>query len=326
VLSRTAESVYWLSRYIERAENVARFIDVNFTLALDMPLASASQWKPLIATTGDEAEFAKKYAEHNQANVVQFLTFDRDNPNSILSCLWQARENARSVRDTISTELWQQINSFYLMVKDAAARPSIDSPHELCTRIKQASHLSIGIAEATMSHDEAWYFLRLGRLLERADKTARIVDVKYFMLLPHVDYVGSPYDAILWSALLKSASAFEMYRKRHRAINPDRVVEFLVLDPYFSRSIRFCLINAERSLRSITGTSSATYSNSAELKLGRLRSDVDYAEIGELIDGGIHEYLDDIQDKLNDVGNAIYETFFALRPITKPHQIAVNSI
>jgi uncharacterized alpha-E superfamily protein len=295
---------------------VARFIDVNFTLALDMPLASASQWQPLIATTGDEEEFAERYGEHNQENVVQFLTFDRDNPNSILSCLWQARENARTVRDTISTELWQQINSFYLLVKDASACPSIESPHEFFSAVKRASHLSIGIAEATMSHAEAWHFYRLGRLLERADKTARIVDVKYFMLLPHVDYVGSPYDAILWSALLKSASAFEMYRKRYRAINPDRVVEFLVLDPHFPRSVRFCLTKAERSLRSITGTPSSTYSNSAELKLGRLRSDMNYSEIDEIISGGIHEYLDQFQVKLNQVGNAIYDSFFALRPAT----------
>ncbi len=130
MLSRTANSIYWLSRYIERAENVARFVDVNFTLALDMPLASLSQWQPMVATSGDEEEFNERYDEPNEENVVRFLTFDRDNPNSVLSCLWQARENARSVRDTISSELWEQVNRFYLLVKDASEQPALDAPHE----------------------------------------------------------------------------------------------------------------------------------------------------------------------------------------------------
>lgn len=314
MLSRTADAIYWLSRYIERAENVARFVDVNFTLALDLPGEAATQWKPLISTTGDEELFAKHYDELNENNVIQFLTFDRNNPNSILSCLWQARENARAVRDTISSELWEQVNRYYLFVKSASSSKAIDAPHEFFSRIKSASHLCTGIAESTMSHTEPWQFARLGRLLERADKTARILDVKYFMLLPRADYVGSPYDALMWSALLKSASAFEMYRKRFRAINPNRVVEFLVLDRHFSRSMRFCVINAELSLRAITGTESSTYSNPAELKLGRLRSEMDYGEIDEIIADGLHEYLDQFQEKLNGIGAGVFETFFALKP------------
>ncbi len=167
-----------------------------------------------------------------------------------------------------------------------------------------------------MTHTEPWHFARLGRLLERADKTARILDVKYFILLPHVDYGGSPYDAILWSALLKSASAFEMYRKRFRAIHRDRVVEFLVLDRHFARSMRFCLIHAERSLRAITGSDTSTYNNPAELKLGRLRSEMDYGEIDQIIAGGLHEYLDEFQLNMNEIGAAVFETFFALKPVS----------
>jgi len=323
MLSRTADAVYWLSRYVERAENVARFVDVNFTLALDMPDTSAAQWMPMVATSGNERLFTERYGDPNEQNVVQFLTFDRDNPNSVLSCLWLARENARTVRDTISTELWEQVNSFYLLVKSAAGQGTLESPHDFFSQIKRASHLCIGIADATMAHNEAWHFARLGRLLERADKTARILDVKYFMLLPHVDYVGSPYDAILWSALLKSASAFEMYRKRYRSINAERVVEFLILDREFARSMRFCLINAERSLRSITGTTTSTYTNSAELKLGRLRSELDYGEIHEIVSTGVHDYLDQFQVKLNQVGTSIMDTFFVsklqtLGPATLP--------
>ncbi|GAA4461192.1 alpha-E domain-containing protein [Novipirellula rosea] len=315
MLSRTADAIYWLSRYIERAENVARFVDVNFTLALDFPDDTVKQWKPLIATTGDEEMFAERYDDMNEQNVIQFLTFDRDNPNSVLSCLWFARENARAVRDTISSELWEQVNRFYYLVKNAAGSTPIDSPHEFYAQIKSASHLCTGISESTMSHTEPWHFARLGRMLERADKTARILDVKYFMLLPHADYVGSPYDALLWSTLLKSASAFEMYRKRYRAIKPNRVVEFLVLDRHFARSMHFCVNNADVSLRAITGSESSTFSNPAEHRLGRLRSEMDYGEIGEIIKDGLHEYLDDFQGKLNEVGAAISETFFALKPV-----------
>ncbi|SMP73822.1 Uncharacterized conserved protein, Alpha-E superfamily [Neorhodopirellula lusitana] len=316
MLSRTADAVYWLARYVERAENVARFVDVNFTLALDLPDESAAQWKPMVLTTGDESEFTDRYDEFTEQNVVRFLTFDRENPNSILSCLWQARENARTVRDTISSELWEQVNHFYLLVKNASKRGQLDSQHEFFASVKQACHLCTGIADSTMSHGEAWQFARLGRTLERADKTARILDVKYFMLLPKSDHVGSPYDALLWSALLKSASAFEMYRKRFRAIHPDRVVEFLMLDPHFSRSMRFSVKGAERSLRLITGSDDSGYANPVERKLGQLRSELDYADIGEILDGGLHEYLDDFQGKLNEIGGAVYESFFALKPVT----------
>ncbi|MGB7346593.1 MAG: alpha-E domain-containing protein [Pirellulaceae bacterium] len=316
MLSRTADAIYWLARYTERAENVARFVDVNFTLALDLPDESAAQWKPMVLTTGDESEFTDRYDDFSEQNVVQFLTFDRDNPNSILSCLWQARENARTVRDTISSELWEQVNHFYLLVKNASKQETLDSPHKFFAAIKQASHLCTGIADSTMSHGEAFQFARLGRTLERADKTARILDVKYYMLLPSLDHVGSPYDALLWSALLKSASAFEMYRKRFRTIQPDRVVEFLMLDQHFSRSMRFNVKGAERSLRLITGSEGAGYANFVERKLGQLQSELDYADIDEILEGGLHDYLDGFQDKLNQIGGAIYDTFFALKPLS----------
>ncbi|TWU46993.1 alpha-E domain-containing protein [Rubripirellula reticaptiva] len=322
MLSRTADAIYWLARYVERAENVARFVDVNFTLALDLPHESAAQWKPMILTTGDESEFSDRYDEFSEENVVKFLTFDRENPNSILSCLWQARENARTVRDTISSELWEQINHFYLLVQHASKQTKIDSPHKFFAEIKQASHLCTGIADSTMSHGEPWQFARLGRTIERADKTARILDVKYFMLLPKTDHVGSPYDALLWSALLKSASAFEMYRKRFRAIHPDRVVEFLILDQHFSRSIRFCVKGAERSLRLITGSESSSYASPVERKLGQLRSELDFADIGEILEGGLHEYLDTFQENLNLVGGAVFDTFFALKPVSAGNKAA----
>jgi uncharacterized alpha-E superfamily protein len=165
-----------------------------------------------------------------------------------------------------------------------------------------------------MTHNEAWHFARLGRLVERADKTSRILDVKYFLLLRDPTDVGTPYDEIQWAALLKSASAFEMYRKHFGRITPARVVEFLLLDRKFPRSVRSCVTKAERSLHAITGTPLESSRTSAELRLGRLRSELEYAEAGEIIRAGLHEHLDALQTKLNGVGDANFETFFTLRP------------
>src|SRR5215212_6718491 len=215
MLSRVADSIYWMSRYVERAENVARFVEVNLQLMLDSTCGQDQQWAPLVATTGDEAAFRKRYKEATQDNVIQFLAFDPENPNSILSCLRAARENARTVREIISSEMWLQLNKFYLMVNDAAATgQGRNSPHEFFSEVKLASQLFTGITDGTMSHGEAWHFSRLARKLERADKTSRILDVKYFILLRSVADVGTPLDDTQWAAVLRSASAFEMYRKR----------------------------------------------------------------------------------------------------------------
>src|SRR5258706_847866 len=195
MLARVADSIYWMSRYVERAENVARFIEVNLNLMLDLPVGSAQQWQPLVATTGDAAAFAKRYGTATQRNVIQFLTFDQENVNSIRSCLRAARENARSVREIISSPMWEQVNVFYLMVHDLAATARVrEAPYEFFHEIRMASHLFEGLTNATMSHGEGWHFCRMGRLLERADKTSRMVDVKYFLLLPSVADVGTPFD------------------------------------------------------------------------------------------------------------------------------------
>ncbi len=222
MLSRLADSLFWTGRYVERAENVARFIGVNLNLILDMPLDGQQQWKPLVVTSGDYEDFELRFGEPTRDNVIQFLMFDPDNRNSIYSSIQKARENARTMREIISSEMWEQLNSFYLMVQGAAHNPGsgVDSLNTFCRNVKILSHLFSGVTDATMSHGEAWHFFNMGRLLERADKTARILDVKYFILLPKVEDVGTPYDDILWTALLKSASASEMYRKKHSFIHP----------------------------------------------------------------------------------------------------------
>ena len=316
MLSRVASAVYWMNRYVERAENSARFIEVNLHLTPDLPKGTLEQWDPLVATTGDQGTFAQRYGKATRTSVVDFLVADSTNPNSILSCVLAARENARSVRETISTEMWEHINRFYLMVREAIPRlSSTQALQNFLAEVKSMSQLLLGVTDATMSHGEEWHFARLGRLLERADKTSRILDVKYFILLPTASEVGTPFDIIQWSALLKSASALEMYGRRYGRITPEGVAEFLILDPIFPRAIRYCLIKAEDSLHVGSGSELRTYQNVAEKRLGRLRAELDFMELTENITRTLHEFLDDLQAQLNRVDDAVFETFFALRPV-----------
>ena len=316
MLSRVANSIYWLSRYMERAENVARFIDVNLQMMLDLPSGMNQQWQPLVSISGDDAEFQKHYVEATRENVIEFLALNEENPNSILACLRAARENARAVRDVISSELWEQVNSSYLTVSAAASSlRMMQTPYGFFTQVKKASHLFFGVAEATLLHGEGWHLYRLGRSLERADKTSRLLDVKYFILLPSASDVGTPLDDIQWAAVLRSASALEMYRKRYGHISPENVIEFLVLDREFPRSIHFCVGEATYSLHAISGTPVGTYHNCAEQQLGQLRSELAYTDRKQIMARWLHEFLDALQTKLNSVDQGVFDTFFALRPV-----------
>lgn len=301
---------------MERAENVARFIDVNLQMMLDLPTGSNQQWQPLISISGDDAVFASRYAAATRENVIKFLALDPENPNSIVSCLRAARENSRTVREAISSEMWEQVNTSYLAVNAAASSQSlVHSPYSFFNEVKKASQLFDGVAEATMLRGEGWHFYRMGRLIERADKTSRLLDVKYYILLPSVAYVGTPLDDIQWAAVLRSASALEMYRKRHGHIAPETIVEFLVLDHEFPRSIHHCLTAANDSLHAISGTPIGIYRNPAEQRLGQLRAELAYADTKYIIERGLHEFLDRFQTKLNQTDQSIFDTFFALRPI-----------
>jgi uncharacterized alpha-E superfamily protein len=314
MLSRVADSIYWMSRYIERAENVARFVDVNLNLMLDGPGGSAQQWRPLVDVTGDTEAFAARYGEATQRSVIQFLTFDTENINSIVSCLRAARENARSVREIISSEMWEQLNHSYLMVTAAAGSPRyLTDPQELFASVKLASQTFAGVTDATMTHGEGWHFCRLGRRLERADKTSRILDVKYFLLLPTAQDVGTTVDDVQWAAVLRSASAFEMYLKRHGRISPSHIVEFLLLDREFPRAINSSLRAARESVHAISGTPSGMFRSPVEQLLGLLCSELAYVQIEDVIAAGLHEYLDNLQTRMNEVGTHIRDTFFATR-------------
>lgn len=316
MLSRVANSIYWINRYIERAENYARFIDVNNRMTMDLPPDLEEQWRPLVETTGDQERFEAKWGEdYSKDNVIEFLVFDAENPNSIMSCLSQARENARTVREIISSEMWLQINELYLNVhqgvqKDMHERGNLDG---ILYSIKMGAHTFDGIMDSTYSHGEGWHFGILGRYMERSDKTARILDMKYYFLLPKIQDVNSPLDMLQWSALLRSASAYEMYRKQYGKLDTKKIITFLALDTNFPRSMHYCLIAAERSLHAITGNTISSFSTEAEKELGRLRADMDYTDVGDIMRLGLHEYLDIFQQKHNRASNVIFETFFAIK-------------
>jgi uncharacterized alpha-E superfamily protein len=320
MLSRVAESIYWISRYIERAENVARFIDVNLQLTVDDPLGFEQQWLPLVYTTGDDEAFRERYREPTPESVVHFLTFDTENPNSIIRSVRAARENARTVREIISSEMWLALNRFNMMVGSAAAsRTPVLESHDFFGQVKLASQTFAGITNSTMTHGEPWHWCRVGRQLERADKTSRILDVKYYMLLRSVEDVGTAFDDLQWAAVLRSASAFEMYRKRHGRISVPRLVQFLMLDREFPRAVLYCLTVARNALHAISGTPLGTFRHPPEKLLGQLCSELAYATVDELIGHGMHEYIDDLQQRINRVGEGILESFFALRAPDQIH-------
>jgi len=246
-----------------------------------------------------------------------FHTFDDDYPHSIKSCLTAARENARSVREVIPSEIWEMINKLYLDVAGmGTSLKAFTNPHKFYSDIKMASHLIIGIAYTTMSRGEAWHFAQLGRYLERADKTSRILDVKYFIMLPRLDYVGSSMDNVLWSALLKSTNSFEMYRKRFNLISPQNIVDFLIFDREFPRSIIYCVSHAEQSLFRITGTPVGAFNNELERQCGKLSGKLNYSNVSEVMSIGLHEFLDGIQSDVNNLDNAVFENFFAIKKVT----------
>lgn len=319
MLSRVADSIYWMARYVERADHLARFVDVTREFVLDVP-ETKDLWKPLVSVTGDDAVFFERYDIADANNVIKFLTTDKQYPGSIVCSLDRARENARSVRETIASEMWEQINDFYHWFNEEGRTQGmmVRDPSDFYHNVMQQCMLFHGITDATMSRGLGWHFANLGRQLERADKIGRLLDVKYFTLLPSVEDVNSPLDNLQWSTLLRSVSGFEMYRKRYQEIEVRHVVDFLVLDRMFPRSVQYCLFEAERSLHAITGCPIGAFSCKSEQLLGRLCADLSYTEIDTIIGAGLHEFIDDLQARLNEVGQAVFERFFAIAPTAAP--------
>jgi uncharacterized alpha-E superfamily protein len=328
MLSRVADSLYWMSRYIERAENIARLLDVNLQLLLDFEEVNDDKlkehWEPVIRAAGEEEMFYELYDQADSRNVTDFLTFNRDNPSSVISCMLAARENARMIRDQISTEMWQCINHAYLFLKSNNAKQVWENgPYEFYKQIQDYSHMFQGLADSTFSHAEGFYFMQVGKFLERADKTSRILDIKYHMLLPSIEEVGGAVDAVQWGAILRSCSAFEAYHRLFvTSVNPLKVSNFLIFNDYFPRSIQFSVRELDRNLHRISGCSLGEYSNDAERVSGRLLSELKYGNIEDAFSGGLHEYLTKLQDRFVEIGKAVFESYMFHQRLDMATEIA----
>ena len=317
MLSRVADSLYWINRYLERAENISRFLEVSEAMALDCPPGSAEPWLPLVDATGDRRSFDERYPTGSPKHVIRFLLMDRDNPNSIVSCISMARENARQIRDVITTEMWEQINDLHWSLQDGEAIWQEPAQEQLRI-IRRGCQIFYGITDTTLSRDLSWLFSQLGRLIERADKTSRILDVKYFLLLPTPEEVGGVLDELQWIALLRSAGAYHMYRKSlQQAINPTSVARFLLLDPIFPRSVRYCLQGINDTLQQIQQQPVQGPPDDLDCLRGQLLARWSYVRIDNLIESGLHEAIDQLQQDLNRLHDLIQQHYFTrtdLRP------------
>ena len=310
MLSRVADSLYWINRYVERAENISRFLEVSEAMALDCPPGSAEPWLPLVDANGDRQRFDQAYPQGTPRDVVSFLLRDRDNPNSIVSCIAIARENARQIRDVITTEMWEQLNDLYWNMQDGEALWQ-EPDQEQLRSIRRGCQLFYGITNVTLSRDQAWMFSQLGRLIERADKTSRILDVKYFLLLPTPTEVGGVLDELQWIALLRTAGAYQMYRQSvQQAITPRSVARFLLLDPIFPRSVRFCLQQINATLERVQFGPNTGQPDDLECLRGQLLAKWSYVRIDALIERGLHEAIDQLQRDLNRLHQLIHRRYF----------------
>ena len=310
MLSRVADSLFWISRYIERAENIARCIDVNLNLLLDLP-GEDRQFESVIQTAGCSREFYSKFSNANSENVMYFLTLDEENTGSVINCISNARENARCIRETITLEMWMVLNKFYHRLHESDIKEQmLNNPHKFFTEIKEFCQLYVGIQDGTMSHNIGWNFAWLGKMLERADQTSRILDVKYYILLPDVNMVGMSLDTVQWTALLKSVSAFEMFRKTYANVTPQNVSDFLLLNKEFPRSVLYCIEHAERALKKITNSQKTSNGEKSMRVIGKLKSQLEFATIDEIIAKGLHETVDDIQLRLTHCSAAVRNDFF----------------
>ena len=311
MLSRIAESLFWMGRYMERAEDTARLLDVHFHTLLEQSQQTfLLRWDSIIRISGDHERFFASNTEATPQAVFEFLGFRDDNPNSIVGCVTRVRENARTIRDRISRELWEDVNAFYHQIRRFPANSEVlASPHRFCSEVKFGSHRFRGVADDTLPHDEGWQFLRAGRALERAEKTARIVDVEYHTLLEGKNH-HQP-DNHQWMAVLKSVAAYEIYRREfHASIDPPKVAELLVLHARHPRSIRFNIDELQASLRAISGSAPGTYATEAERLTGKLHETLLYDRMEEIFERGLHVFLGDLQRTSRAIGEQIARTYF----------------
>jgi uncharacterized alpha-E superfamily protein len=313
MLSRTADHLFWMARYTERAENTARMLDVSYQTSL-LPQSDAVAlvgWQGLLSISELLAAYTAEHSDINVHDVMDFMVKDESNPSSIVSCLGAARENARAVRGTLTTEVWETLNTTWLEVKRMIKSGEFErDPSQFFEWVKFRSHLSRGVTVGTMLMDEALYFMRLGTFLERADNTARLVDVKFHAV--QSDFLGTAserdqeHDFYHWSAILRSVSGFEVYRKVYRdVIKPERVAELLILRPDMPRSLHASLNEVVNNLAMVANDQSSE----THRRAGKLCSELKYGRIDEILATGLHAYLTQFLDRVNDLGEHISQDF-----------------
>jgi uncharacterized alpha-E superfamily protein len=313
MLSRIADSLYWMSRYLERADNTARLIEINLLHLLESEdqLSEAAQWRPLLAICGNEAAFSETYsaAPVTANRVIQFLTQQRSNPNAIRTSLRLARENARVVRDRISKEMWEAMNQMWLQVDRQLGGPLLpERAAGFYSEVRSGVARFHGITVSTMMRGQPFGFYLLGTFLERADMTARILDVKYHLLLPDLTMVGSPLDFYQWAALLKSISGFEAFRRAyHAGLRPIDVAQFVVFEPDFPRSLRFALDRIKQAIDDLEGHAS---DSQTAVCLQRLLDHLKSTSAEQVFKRGLHEFLEDFLDGTRELSDALAMRYF----------------
>jgi uncharacterized alpha-E superfamily protein len=310
MLSSTADQLYWMARSLERAENTARMLNITYLASLLQAagIDPNNEWRAMLSISGLHVDFENRYDAPNARNVLHFMTLDELNPGSIFSSIATARENARAVRGTITLEMWEALNHTWIEIQKIHERgiPD-DGVAEFFEWVKERCHLSRGITHGTLLRDDAFRFVRLGSFIERADNTARILDVKYHILLPGVHEVGGVADYYQWSALLRSVSAFASYRKVYKdLIVPKQVAELLILRPDMPRSLVACMNEVKRMVQELGGPRS----RELERLCGKLHADVRFDCIDEIVEQGLHEYLSSFLERIYDVGDLINTTYF----------------
>ncbi len=315
MLSRTASDLLWMSRHVERAENTARILDVTYRMSL-LPYQVlepgqewAEPWALPLVTSGLATSFYERYSELTADNVINFMALDAGNPSSIYSCLRGARENARAQRGAITSEMWESLNTTWIDMRSMDfAGLKADGIGEFFEYVKMRSHLFRGVTFGTMLRDEGYHFIRLATFLERADNTARILDVKYHTLLPSAADVGGAVDYYQWGALLRSVSAFEAYRRIYRdIIIPRRVAELLILRDDLPRSLHACMNAIYEILQQLSDTDSLE----PERLAGEIHAQLHYGRVEQIFTLGLHEYLMEFLEKISTLGSEINSHFLA---------------
>ena len=308
MLSRTADHLFWMARYTERAENTARMLDVNMqTQLLPQSAETAEQgWRAVLGISELQPSFDEKYGLLTRKDVIDFMVRDPENPSSIAACLTHARENARAVRGTLTTEVWETQNTTWLELNHLLRDGILErDPGEFFEWVKHRSHLSRGVTIGTMLKDEAFYFIRLGTFLERADNTARLIDVKFHSADREL-LTATDMDFYHWAAVLRSVSAFETYRKAYRdVITPERVAELLILRGDMPRSLMACLAEVVNNLEQVRND----VSRETERFAGRLHADLRFNSIEDIMRHGLHDFLTDFLEQIYDLGNRVSRDF-----------------